>query len=413
MHVRSIQLRKLGVAAGIAGLGVFYAFGSVSSGASPTADSGPGHRNGTIEVRPILSGAALHHSFSPAGSTINNTEPLSGPDDITQLGGDLFVGFQNGVGPQGQASSDGNLDSTVVELTLTGHPVAQWDVMGKTDGVTADPQTGTVLATVDEDLNSALYVIDPDAPPATAATKYMYNDNPLPHNGGTDAISVYHGAIFISASAPGTVGQAAPQASYPAVYSVTLDPGTKVASVAPVFLDEATATVANVDSPQFGTSVQLALTDPDSNEVVPHDGPRFGGDFMLTSQGDMEQIYLNLNSASPSSRLSVLSLSQSVDDTAWPTDPSGSLYSTDSTNDAVDVLTGPFSSGQPLVVATPCGANGAPSTCPAPAFPANFLASLNPWTGQVSAVSIAGAPYVPQGDLAFVSGHGHGHGNGR
>jgi hypothetical protein len=412
MHLRSAQLRKLVVAAGIVPLGVFYGFGAVSAGASPTADPGPGHGNGTFEVRQILSGTALHHSFTPAGTMVDKTEPLSDPDDITRLGGDLFVGFQNGVGPQGQASSDGNLDSTVVELTLTGHPVAQWDVLGKTDGVTADPDTGTVIATVDEDLNSALYVIDPGAPQSTAVTRYAYNDNPLPHNGGTDAISIYHRAIFISASAPGTVGPAAPQASYPAVYLVTLNPGTKVATVAPVFFDEATATVAKVGSPQFGKTTQLALTDPDSNEVVPHDGPRFAGDFMLTSQGDMEQIYLNPYTASPSPTLSVLSLSQSVDDTAWPTDPSGSLYSTDSTNDAVDVVTGPFSDGQPLVVATPCGANGAPSTCPAPNFPANFLASLNPWTGQVSAVSISGAPYVPQGGLAFVSGRGHGHWNG-
>jgi len=126
----------------------------------------------------------------------------------------------------------------------------------------------------------------------------------------------------------------------------------------------------------------------------------------------MEQIYLNPSTASTSPTLSVLSLTQSVDDTAWPTDPLGSLYSTDSTNDAVDVVTGTFSDIHPLVVATPCGANDAPSTCPAPNFPANFLASLNPWTGQVSSVKISGAPYVPQGGLVFVSGRGHDHGNG-
>ncbi len=88
-------------------------------------------------------------------------EALSNPDDITRLGNDLFVGFQNGVGPQGQASTDGNLDSTVVELSLTGHVLGQWDVMGKTDGVTADPALGGVIATVNEDGNSALYAIRP------------------------------------------------------------------------------------------------------------------------------------------------------------------------------------------------------------------------------------------------------------
>jgi hypothetical protein len=101
MHVRSVQLRKLVVAAGIIPLGVFYAFGAVPSGASPTADSGSGHGSGTFEVRQILSGTALHHSFAPAGSAINQTEPLSDPDDITRLGDDLFVGFQNGGGASG------------------------------------------------------------------------------------------------------------------------------------------------------------------------------------------------------------------------------------------------------------------------------------------------------------------------
>jgi hypothetical protein len=100
MHIRSAQLRKLVVGAGIAPLGMFYGFSAVSAGASPTAD--PGHGNGTLEVRQILSGTALHHSFTPAGTTIGKMEPLSGPDDITRLGGDLFVGFQNGMGPQGR-----------------------------------------------------------------------------------------------------------------------------------------------------------------------------------------------------------------------------------------------------------------------------------------------------------------------
>ncbi len=68
------------------------------------------------------------------------------------------------------------------------------------------------------------------------------------------------------------------------------------------------------------------------------------------------------------------------------------------------VITGPFSRFQPLAVATPCGANSAPATCPAPpSFPANYLATLNPWTGQVQAVATQGATYVPQGGLVFVA----------
>jgi hypothetical protein len=337
----------------------------------------------------------LHHTYTVTGSTTTHTETLANPDDISRWGEDLFVGFQNGVGPQGQPSTDGNQDSTVVELTLSGHVVGQWDVVGKTDGVTVDPKLG-VLATVNEDANTALYLIRPYAPASDAVTRFTYNDTTLPHGGGTDAISIYDGQILISASAPGTSGAAAPQAEYPAVYSVTLNDSTKIATVIPLFFDEASATVANVGS-TYGTTVHLGLTDPDSNEVVPWLSPRFGGDFMLTSQGDLQQIFVR-GAGTSHQQLSVLNLNQSVDDTAWPTEFSGSLYSTDSTNDSVDVIHGHFDHNEPIVVATPCGANSAPATCSTP----NYLATLNMETGAVTAVSVSGSTYTPQGGLAFV-----------
>ena len=81
-----------------------------------------------FKVRVIVNGAKLRHTFIPAGSTKRKTEPLADPDDITVLGHHLFSGFQNGVGPQGQASSDGNTDSTIVEYTASGHVVRQWDI---------------------------------------------------------------------------------------------------------------------------------------------------------------------------------------------------------------------------------------------------------------------------------------------
>ena len=54
------------------------------------------------------------------------------------LGHDIYTTFQNGVGPQGEPSSDGNTDSTIVEFTLGGRVVRQWDLRGKCDGLTAD-----------------------------------------------------------------------------------------------------------------------------------------------------------------------------------------------------------------------------------------------------------------------------------
>ncbi len=98
----------------------------------------------------------------------------------------------------------------------------------------------------------------------------------------------------------------------------------------------------------------------------------------------------------------VLNLSQAVDDTAWPDSDGGALYATDSTNDAVDAVTGHFPDG-PVVAVTPCGSSSAPSTCPAPpTYPANYLGSLNPWTGQITALAVGGVPLVPQGGLLSV-----------
>ena len=44
----------------------------------------------------------------------------------------------------------------------------------------------------------------------------------------------------------------------------------------------------------------------------------------------------------PDHSLSVLSLSQSVDDTAWPDGAQGILYATHSTDDTVDAVAGDF-----------------------------------------------------------------------
>ena len=371
--------------------------GSTSQGSNP------------FTVSQILLGGEIGHTFTPTGSATSAHESLSNPDDITRLGDRLFVAFQNGVGPKGEASTSGNLDSTVVELTFEGRELGQWDLAGRVDGLTADPTLRGVIATVNEDANSALFVVRPDAPSVTGqVTKFSYDN--LTHGGGTDSIAVLDGRIFISASSPGTSTVSAPDASFPAVYAVKLDRTTLVAKMTPLFFDEDVATVANVGGSNFGSSTNLALTDPDSSEVVPATGPRFAGDFVLTSQGDQQQIYVS-RAGSAHQRLSVLSLSQAVDDTAWPTSMSGHLYSTDATNDSVDVVTGPFHTDQPLVAATPCGSNSAASDCSTP----NYLATLNPWTGAVTPITVSGPAYEPKGGLVFVpdaNEHGHGTSHG-
>jgi hypothetical protein len=342
--------------------------------------------------RIFASGNQITHPVPGGRATISQ------PDDITYLNGRIYVGFQNSVGPQGQASPSGNTESTIVAFSLSGQPVAEWDVVGKCDGVTADPQLDRVIATVNEDANSSVYLIDPDG----VATHYQYSE-PLPHNGGTDAISIYNGMVLISASAPGTTGTlSAPQPTFPAVYRATFDSQTRIATVKPLFDDEDPATVANVDASDFGQPVNLALTDPDSNEDVPYYADRFAGDFMLTSQGDQEQIFVH-GAGTLWQRLSVLSLTSSVDDTAWPAGPGGTIYTTDNSDNSIYVITGPFRRGEEFAADTPCDENSAPAICPAPGYPPNSVAEVNPWTGVVSPVTLNGPAPEAQGMLYLPS----------
>jgi len=356
--------------------------GTTLAGGAAGATNGPA-KTPTLTSTVFASGASLTHP------TAHGAEALSNPDDITALGSHIFVAFQNGVGPQGEASTTGNQDSTIVEFNGHGGAVRQWDVLGKVDGLTADPNTRRLIATVNEDANSSIYLIKPKA--GTTPVHFVYNEA-LPHLGGTDAISIYRGMTLVSASAPGTTGTVT---TYPAVYRLVFDASTHVATVTPYLSAQASARVANVNSTLFGTTTQLNLTDADSNEVVPWFAPRFAGDFMLTSQGDLQQIFVH--GARSHLRLSVLNLSAAVDDTAWASSRWGALYTTDGSANTIYTITGRFHRGQVFVATTPCSANAAPATCPGPGYPADYLGQLNPHTGQIATVNVVGPTVQPKG----------------
>src|ERR1700694_4796035 len=112
MRTTTMRSLKVLMASGIGVLGVV----SVASVSFADSQSTP-----TFHASQILKGASLQHSYTPAGSLTSKTEALSKPDDVTQFGNNLAVGFQNGIGPQGEASTDGNLNSTIVEFTQNGN----------------------------------------------------------------------------------------------------------------------------------------------------------------------------------------------------------------------------------------------------------------------------------------------------
>ncbi|HZU49985.1 MAG TPA: hypothetical protein VFA16_22435 [Mycobacterium sp.] len=347
---------------------------------SPSAVSTPASVSSSgFTTRVFATGATIQHNTSKGKQSIFQ------PDDLTKLGSNIYVAFQNGLGPMGETAS-GNSNSTVVEFSSSGSPLAQWDIAGHADGIATDQAHGRIIVTVNEDGNSSLYVIDP-----ASHTPVQYHYPALPSHGGTDAVSFWHGMMLISASAPGTTGKAPPQASYPAVYAVTLNSSTHTANVRGLFGDEAVAKSAN--SGATGTT-HLALTDPDSNAVVPSSASRFGGDFELTSQGDGEQIFV---ADSGAKQLSVLKLSQAGgDDSAWPTSASGALYVTDNSADLIYKITGPFKPGTELIAGSPCDANSAPMSCLAK----QYLGQVNMTTGTITKIALT--PSIKPKGLLFV-----------
>jgi len=123
--------------------------------------------------------------------------------------------------------------------------------------------------------------------------------------------------------------------------------------------------------------VTLALTDPDSTRRRADLQPALrGATFELTSQGDLQQIDVR-DPGGPRQQLSVLNLSQSVDDTAWATDPSGGCIRptppmTPLTWSPVPSV-GSGARGGHTVWRQQCALD-----VPGPGYPANYLASLDP-----------------------------------
>ncbi|MDQ4489547.1 hypothetical protein RBS60_04955 [Sinomonas sp. ASV486] len=328
----------------------------------------------------VLTGAAmpaLAAATTPTGTADSYTVKTfaavgseTKPDDIVRLGDSIYVAFQNGVGSNGEPAANGTTASTIQQYSLDGKPGASWNITGKIDGMGADAANSRLLVTTNEDGNSSFHTLTPAA--GTHAVKtYAYTG--LTHGGGTDAISVYQGKILVSGSNPAT-------ASGPAVYQVTLS--GSAAALTPVFRDNSTAQLA--DGAQ-ANSTTLALTDPDSNTVVPSSSPRFANDFMLDSQGDQQLIFANSATAP---QLQVLNLNKQVDDTVFASGAGQTLWLTDPDHNTVDAVTGNFASGTAVSTVTPKSG-------------ANYLASLNLDNGTLT--PIAGLAAVHPKGLLFTS----------
>ena len=315
---------------------------------------------------------AIHSQFK-VNLVATGTGGQVNPDDVAVLGKRVFIGYQNGVGAMGEpASGTGQTQSTVVEYSLRGKPVASWNVIGKVDGLGEDVSTNEVLATVNEDGNSSIYAIHPLTNQVVHLT---YNVDPASlGGGGTDAVAVNDGQIFIGGSNPSA-------ANAPALYTAVLNETSGVATLTSVFNDNASASGP-------GGPVTLALTDPDSNAVVPFQSPRFGGDVVLNSQGDSKLIFAH-HAASAEQTLTQLPIPTQIDDITWATSATGKLYLTDNKDNRLyTISTASFVPGTVFID------TASDSSTP------GFVGTLNLTTGQITPVVVGfsnphGLRFVP------------------
>ena len=266
--------------------------------------------------------------------------------------------------------------------------------------MTADPVTHEVIATVNEDANSSVYTIAPWAPAGHQVRHYALQ-HPAAEQGWHRCHHhlPWHGPDQRLGPRDHRRGRAA--AGLPGGVLGEFDPASLVATVHPLFYDESAATVVNAGSghPQ----AKLALTDPDSNEGVPGSAPRFAGDFMLTSQGDQEQIYLQRAGqrraaaagaeADPVGRRHCLGHQ-----------PGGRLYAADTSGDTIDVVTGWFTPGNCVRGGHPVRLQQRARHVPGPGFPANYLGLLSPRTGQITRVPVHGVVPHPAGHAVCGAG---------
>jgi hypothetical protein len=274
-------------------------------------------------------------------------------DDLGLLDGHLFMGCQNKT-----LSSGGGGNSTLVEYTPAGAVVQTWSIKHKIDGLAGDPLKHEVILTLDEDANTHLATVTPTAPAGQQVTYYNYSPDPrgatttpaLRTGGGTDHVIVDSaGHVFVTASHAGTITGSA-------VFRVVLTPpsspsGTGTAAISPTFLDDATATKANLG----GGSVLLHLGDVDSAAVVPQSVPTYGGDFVITDQTALQLVFAK--NIFTGTGLTALHTPYGLDDLLWTSAPAGTLYVVDfgppavlpkTSPSALYKVTGPFTTNTVL-----------------------------------------------------------------
>ena len=200
----------------------------------------------------------------------------------------------------------------------------QYPITGRNDGLKFSPYDHLLWALSNEDANPKLTLLDPQ----TGATRvFTYEVLPPVHGGGYDDVAFLGGKTYISASNPAVTSQN----PFPSIVEVNLI-GSKI-HVTPVLFGN--APLWNIATGKMGMSLQ---SDPDSLKVAP------GGLLFLTSQADGDLIFVS-HPGTPDQSGQLLHLTDgsanqiTVDDTIFPTSPSGTILVTDTSANTVYAVT--------------------------------------------------------------------------
>jgi hypothetical protein len=254
------------------------------------------------------------------------------PDSIVMLGSTVYIGYQN----TGDVKDGSNpsLTNTIIAYDFNGNQKTSYTVPGHNDGLLARKDTNELWAMSNEDGNPELTIINL----GSGAQKSYTATVPTTWGGGLDDIRLINGVIYASASNP-----TAPGTPPPTVVSLTLNPNGTTFDVAPVLAGNAmaldiTPSIGGSPNPTYNQMIQLALTDPDSEETSP------SGNLVLDSQADGKLVFIN-NPGTASQTASVLLLTlyndkdgpvTPVDDTRYvpPAGPQGTtiMLFTDASN---------------------------------------------------------------------------------
>ncbi len=220
----------------------------------------------------------------PAGAQSSTTAPQAGlgysvsvftqgvagkysaPDSLAFVNNHVFVGYANGIKPDG---SDGKT-SNIIEYASDGTQLHVYTVVGHNDGLKVDPDTQKLWAMQNEDANANLVIIDPRTSQQSAAYKFASAPRA---GGGYDDIVFRNHHVYFSASNPANSTNTAP-----AIEEVVSFAGGVIHTKG-VLNGSARAT-----SVTTGETMRLNLQDPDSMTLDPE------GDIVLDSQGDSELV---------------------------------------------------------------------------------------------------------------------------